>query len=136
MLGTRSIGGGFHFFSAMSKNTVAFDEALDLLSKLINEPTPVTAIFSDIGGMTAFKFKGFVKQLSSEGLEVVSSRNEKPDAILCPPVGADCTFSCYERILDREGETALHVFFPRIGRLILFFTPKHPSGQETVLVFR
>jgi hypothetical protein len=111
------------FLSAMSKIIISFDEALDLLSKPINEPIPVTAIFSDMDGMTAFKITGFVKQLSAEGLEVVSSRDEKPDAILRLPVDADCTFSYYERTLDREGETALHVFFPRIGRLILFFTP-------------
>jgi hypothetical protein len=92
------------FFLAVSKNIISFDGALDLLRKPINKPLPVTAIFSDVDGMTAFEFKGVAKQFSAEGLG-----------------NAGCTLSHYEQILARDGETALHVFFPRIGRLILFF---------------
>jgi hypothetical protein len=123
----------------MNTNTISRDEAALLLSKLLNESTPVVAWFTSKNGPTVV-LRGFVESITFENGLLISSVRGRPgtsSTLVVPlpgdPLGSECSFmfgdkreiedSRREELANKYGDAALIVLLPSGARLNLLFTP-------------
>jgi hypothetical protein len=75
----------------MSANPLSFQDAVDLLKKLLDERIPVHAHFMSGRGADA-RVAGFVDSLTQEVGIVISPKGPLGDTYLAFPIAEDCTF--------------------------------------------